>query len=446
MADVTELSAAETGRRIETSALDAREATEAYLAAIEAHPARDRIFVRVHAESARAEAAAAAARAKAGLRRSPLDGVPISWKDLFDWAGQPTESGSRMLAGRIPVRDAKVLANGRAAGTVALGQTHQTELAFSGLGINPVTATPPNRFDPARAPGGSSSGAATSVGFGLSAAGIGSDTGGSVRLPSAWNSLVGLKTTWGRVPSEGVVLLAEGYDTIGPLCRTVEDANLLLAMLEAGRPADLSGASLAGARLAVLETVALDAECRDAPRAAFEAGVAALAAAGANVERIEAPEVPAILALSGALITAEAWAEWGEAIEAKGGLMYPPIRERFRAGGAVSAAEHLRAMRKRSALRAAFWDRVSAYDAVLLPSSPILPPVVSEMLADEALFASENLLALRNTRIGNLLGACAITLPTAAKMCGLMAMAAPFAEGALLRLAAAAEPAVAAAG
>lgn len=446
MTDIASLSAAEIGRRIEAGALDAREATEAFLAAIAAHPDRARIFVRVHAGSARAEADAAAARAKAGLRRGPLDGVPLSWKDLFDWAGQPTEAGSRMLEGRTPAADARVLANARAGGAVALGQTHMTELAFSGLGINPVAATPPNRFDPALAPGGSSSGAAASVAFGLAAAGIGSDTGGSVRLPAAWNSLVGLKTTWGRLSSEGVVLLAEGYDTVGPLCRTVEDAALLLALLEAGRPADLNGATLAGARLAVLETVALDESCRAAPRAAFEAAVAALARAGATVERLEAPEVPAILAVSGALIPAEAWAEWGETIEARGFLMFPPIRERFRAGAAVSAAEHLRAMRARNALRAAWNARTAGFDAVLLPSSAILPPVVAEMEADHARFAAENLLALRNTRIGNLLGVSAVTLPTAAPMCGLMAMGRPMGEAALLRFAAAAEPVVAAAG
>jgi aspartyl-tRNA(Asn)/glutamyl-tRNA(Gln) amidotransferase subunit A len=235
MTDINFLTAAETGRQIESGALDARDVTEAYLNAIEAHEATDTIYVRVMADSARTEAAEAAARAKAGLRRGPLDGVPISWKDLYDTAGVGTEAGTAMLAGRVPTKDATVFARGKRAGVVSLGKTHMTELAFSGLGLNPVTKTPPNVNDPALVPGGSSSGAAASVAFGLAAAGIGSDTGGSVRIPSAWNNMVGLKTTHGLLPADGVVLLIESFDTVGPLTRSVEDAALLTAMMAAQR-------------------------------------------------------------------------------------------------------------------------------------------------------------------------------------------------------------------
>lgn len=442
MTETTFLSAAETGRRIETGALDAREVAEAYLAAIEAHPARDAIYARTTPERARAEAAEAARRAKSGLRRSPLDGVPISWKDLFDTAGVATEAGSAMLKGRVPARDARVLANAARQGLVCLGKTHMTELAFSGLGLNPVTATPPNAFDPALAPGGSSSGAAVSTALGLAAAGIGSDTGGSVRIPAAWNSLVGLKTTHGWLPDDGVVLLCEGFDTIGPLCRSVEDAALLTAAMAGERAPDLAAASLSGARLAVLETVALDEECRDAPRAAFEEAVAALARAGASIERIEAPEVAAAMPLSPALFTGEAWAEWGETIEERGDVMFAPVRDRFRLGAAISAADYLRAWRKLKTLRAAWAERVAAFDAVLIPSCPIMPPDVARLMADPVFFASENLLTLRNTRIGNLLGLSALTLPTSTPSAGIMLMGKPFGEAALLRIGAAAEPVV----
>ncbi|MEX2520339.1 MAG: amidase [Paracoccaceae bacterium] len=442
MTEITELSAAETGRRIESGALDAREATEAYLAAIETHEFADRIYARTMPERARAEADAAAARAKAGLRRGPLDGVPISWKDLFDTAGVATESGSAMLKGRTPAADAAVVANAARAGVVALGKTHQTELAFSGLGVNPVTATPPNRFDPALAPGGSSSGAATSVAFGLASAGIGSDTGGSVRVPAAWNSLVGLKTTHGLLPDDGVVLLCESFDTIGPLCRSVEDASLLTAAMGAFKAPDLGGANLAGARFAVLETVALDGDCRDEPRAAFEAAIDALVRAGVRVERIEAPEVAVAMPLSPAVFTGEAWAEWAETIEEKGDLMFAPVRERFRAGAAITAAAYLQAWRRLKSIRAEWAARVAAYDAVLIPSSPILPPNVERLLADPVFFAEENLLTLRNTRIGNLLGLCALTLPTATPSCGITLMGKPFGEAALLRLGVAAAPVV----
>ena len=204
MDDWLGMTAASLGRGIAEGRISPVALTETFLAAIGAHPFRDRIYARVTADRARAEAQAAEARAKAGHRLSPLDGVPVSWKDLFDTAGVATEAGSRLLAGRVPDSDALVLRNATALGLVCLGKTHMTELAFSGLGYNPSTATPPCVNDPDAVPGGSSSGAATSVAFGLASAGIGSDTGGSVRVPSAWNDLVGLKTTAGRVPLDGV--------------------------------------------------------------------------------------------------------------------------------------------------------------------------------------------------------------------------------------------------
>ncbi|MEO0360848.1 MAG: amidase [Pseudomonadota bacterium] len=442
MEEAVKLSAAETGRRIEAGDLDPRDAAEAYLSAIEASPVADRIYARVTADAARAEAAIAADRARRGQRRGPLDGVPISWKDLFDTAGVATEAGSAMLKDRTPDRDATVVARARRAGVVSLGKTHMTELAFSGLGLNPVTATPPGRFDPGLAPGGSSSGAAASVAYDLAAAGIGSDTGGSVRIPSAWNSLVGLKTTHGLLPADGVVLLCEGFDTVGPLCRSVEDCALLTAAMAGGRAPDLSSASLAGLRLAVLETVALDEDCRDEPRAAFEDAVAVIAKAGATVERLEAPEVAEAMTFSLPLFTAEAWAEWGETIEEKGDLMFAPVRERFEGGRGVSAAEYLRGWRRLEGLRAAWADRVAAYDAALLPSAAILPPDVERLLNDKDYFVQENLLTLRNTRIANLFGLCALTLPTATPSCGIMAMGAPFGEAKLCRIGAAIEAAL----
>lgn len=442
MTEITQASAAETGRRIGSGDWNARDVTEAYLDAIAASPHTDAIYARVTPDQARADADAAAARAKAGVRRGPLDGVPISWKDLFDTAGVETEAGSAMLAGRMPEADATVVARARRAGIVSLGKTHMTELAFSGLGLNPVTATSPNRFDPGLAPGGSSSGAATSVAYGLAAAGIGSDTGGSVRIPSAWNSLVGLKTTHGLLPDDGVVLLCPGFDTVGPLCRTVKDAALLTAIMGDARAPDLSGATLKGARFAVLETVALDDDCRDEPRAAFEAGVAALIAAGATVERIEAPEVEEALPLSFPLFVAEAWAEWGETIQEKGDVMFTPVRERFESGQGVDAATYIRNWSRIRELREVWNARVAAYDAVLLPSAPNLPPDTARLLSDKDYFVTENLLTLRNTRIGNVMGLSALTLPTATPSCGLMMMGKPFGEAALCRLGVAAEAAL----
>ncbi|MEM7188148.1 MAG: amidase, partial [Pseudomonadota bacterium] len=226
MDELRKTSAADQGRAIANGTTDARALTEVYLSAIAAHPHRDRIYVRTTPERARAEAAAAAERAKSGMLKGPLDGVPISWKDLYDVAGVGCEGGTKLLAGRIPDADCEVVRRGSAAGTICLGKTHTTEIAFSGLGVNPMAATPPNAIEPTRAPGGSSSGAAVSTKLDLAGLGIGSDTGGSVRIPAGWNDLVGLKTTAGQIPTTGVIALSRTYDTVGPLTKTVEDAAL----------------------------------------------------------------------------------------------------------------------------------------------------------------------------------------------------------------------------
>ncbi|MBY6154823.1 amidase [Vannielia litorea] len=434
-------SASELGRAIGRGEISPLALTEAVLAAIEAHEFGPRIYARLTCERAMAEAEAAETRAKAGTRRGLLDGVPISWKDLFDTAGVATESGSKLLEGRTPTRDALVLARASAAGLVCLGKTHQTELAFSGLGLNPVTASPPCVNDHAAVSGGSSSGAATSVAFGLAAAGIGSDTGGSVRTPAAWNDLVGLKTTSGRLPLTGTVPLCASFDTIGPLTRTVEDAAELLAVMEAGRPADLRGASLHGTRLMVLETVALD-DLAGPVSAGFNSAVERLQAAGAFVTRRALPLVTEAIALAGPLYAPEAYATWEAEIEAAPEKMYPPVLARFRGGRDVAARENIAAWHTLHRLRAEWAEATAGFDAVLIPSVANLPPKQAAVLADEALFTAENLMALRNTRIGNLMGLPALTLPTGLPSTGIMLMGTPMGEERLLRLGAAAEKAL----
>jgi aspartyl-tRNA(Asn)/glutamyl-tRNA(Gln) amidotransferase subunit A len=433
--------AADQGRAIGAGDLDPVDLTQAYLDAIAAHPMASRIYARTTPDRALAEAGAARMRAKAGMRLSLLDGVPISWKDLFDTAGVATEAGTALLKGRVPTRDAEVLRNATAAGLVCLGKTHTSELAFSGLGLNPITATPPNVNDHAAVPGGSSSGAATSVAFGLAACGIGTDTGGSVRIPAAWNDLVGLKTTAGRVSSAGVVPLCEKFDTVGPLCRSVEDAALMLAALEGGRPADLRGASLAGRRLAILKTVVMD-DLRDGPAKAFASAVTRLEAAGAIITEVEAPELAEALKLAPILFTAEAYGIWRDAIEAAPHLMFDQILERFRSGAAFSGADYVAAWRVLEAGRRTWHARMAGFDAVICPTAPNLPPNLDRLMADHDYYITENLLTLRNTRAGNLMGLCATTLPTGTPGCGLMLLGAPMGEEALLRLSAAAEAAL----
>ncbi len=435
------MSVADLGRGIGAGDIDPVELTETYLDAIKSHPFGPRIYARLTETRARAEAEAARARARAGLRRSLVDGVPVSWKDLFDTAGVATEAGSALLRGRVPTEDAEVLKNATAQGLVCLGKTHMSELAFSGLGLNPITETSPCVNDHDAVSGGSSSGAATSVAFDLAPCGIGSDTGGSVRIPSAWNDLVGLKTTSGRLSLKGVVPLVKSFDTVGPLCRTVEDAALMLAALEGGQAADLRGATLKGTKLLVLENGVKDA--RDEPRAGFESALGRLMDNGAEVTRAPLAVVEEALALSGVLFTTEAYATWYDEIEAQPDLMFPEIRERFRAGGQFTGVEFVRAWQALEKMRAAFFAQTAGFDAVVLPTSPIMPPNMARLMTDSDYYVEENLWALRNTRIGNLMGACGLTLPTGLPSTGIMFLAAPMAEERLLRLGAACEAALA---
>ncbi len=446
MQDWLWMSAAALGRGIGAGEIDPRELARTYLDAAKSHPMGTRIYARLTENRAIAEADAAATRARNGVRLSPLDGVPVSWKDLFDTAGTETEAGSALLAGRVPQNDAHVLRNATALGLVCLGKTHMSELAFSGLGFNPVMQTPPCVNDHSAVSGGSSSGAAASVAFGLSPLAIGSDTGGSVRIPSAWNDLVGLKTTAGRVSAAGVVPLCKQFDTVGPLCRSVSDAALGLYALEGrGLPhqqIDLRGATLKGRQLAVLNTIALD-DMQDAPLDAFRSAVERLQAAGAAVTTIEVPELIDAMALSGVLFTAEAYGQWRDKIEAAPDMMYGEILERFRAGGGFSGPDYVAAWQSLEQVRAIWAARTAQYDAVLCPTSPILPPNLDRLASDHGYYVSQNLLALRNTRIGNLMGLCAVTLPTGVPSCGISLMGAPMAETRLLRLASAAEEALA---
>ena len=441
MQDWRWMTAADLGRGIAAGGIDPVDLTEAYLDAIDAHEFRDRIYARVTHERARAEAKAAADRAASGMRRSTLDGVPVSWKDLFDTADIGTEAGTALMAGRVPKADAEVLDAATAAGLVCLGKTHMSEIAFSGLGLNPITATPPCVNDHDAVPGGSSSGAGASVAFGLAAAGIGSDTGGSVRIPSAWNDLVGLKTTHGQLSLEGVVPLCQTFDTVGPLCRSVEDANLLLAVLKGGKPSDLAGNSLENARLMVLDTIVPE-DVRDAPRAAFESAVARLQAAGAQIEHRYFSQLFDAFNVAGNLYAADSYGWWRDLVEAYPEKMFPQILERVRGGKTVSGVDYCAGWNMLRDIRKQYAAETARFDAVIMPTAPILPPNAERLLNDDAYYKAENLLALRNTRVANLMDVCSVTLPTGVPSCGIMFNGQNGTEEALLRLAAAAERAL----
>jgi aspartyl-tRNA(Asn)/glutamyl-tRNA(Gln) amidotransferase subunit A len=438
------MSATDLGRGIEAGQIDPRDLAEVFLGAMATHPDTPRIYARTTPSRARAGAEAAAERARSSTRLGPLDGVPISWKDNYDIAGEVTEAGSKLLAGKVATEDAPVFAAATAAGLVCLGKTHMSELAFSGLGVNPITATPPNSIEADRAPGGSSSGAAVSTAFGLAAAGIGSDTGGSVRIPAAWNGLAGLKTTAGAISTKGVVPLSTTHDTVGPLCRTVEDCGLLFAIM-AGLPQAVPPAlDLKGTRLLVPETVMLDG-CDAEVAVAFAQTLGTLEGAGVRLTRAPVPEIAEafdVAARLSAIVNSEGWRIWGPAIEANPGVMFPLIEQRFRTGMSGTVEKDHQALAEFARLSLGVQSRMATDGIMVMPTSPILPPPVDRLLADDDYFVERNLLGLRNTRMGNLLTLSALTIPTATPMVGLMLVAGPGQEDLLLALGQAMEPVV----
>ncbi len=446
-----ELSACALGAGIADGVIDPVALTEHFLDRIEARDGEHRVYLHVTAERARSEAKAAAQRARDGLRRGPLDGVPISWKDLFDSAGAPTTAASPIFAGRIPEADATLLARATRAGLVCLGKTNLTEFAFSGLGINPHYGTPANPYDSrtARAPGGSSAGAAVSVARGLAAAAMGSDTGGSVRIPAAWNGLVGLKTTAGLLPLDGVIPLASSLDTAGPLCRDVADANALFAALAARRPADLAGASLVGKRLLAPSNSVwdgIDPALEDTVRGAIEH----LAGAGADVVVEAVPEfteVEDLLAEHVPLVAAEAYARWHDLVDHQADRIYHNVLKRFWAGSEIAVPAYETMRRALDGIAARLHARLAGVAALVAPTTLISPPPIAALEADDDAYAAANMGALHNTSFGNVLRLCAVSLPCGGDPgglpVGLMLHARPFTEAALLRLAAACETALA---
>lgn len=427
------MTACDLGRGIEDRSISPIALAKTFLDAIEQHPITPRIYARVTKDRAIQEAHDAEARANAGKRLSVLDGVPISWKDLFDSKGITTEAGSRILAGRTPDTDAKVLQNATNAGLVCLGKTHMSELAFSGLGLNPMTETTPCVNDMDAVSGGSSSGAAGSVAFHLAAAGIGSDTGGSVRIPAAWNDLVGLKTTSGNVSLAGVVPLCPKFDTVGPLCRNVEDAAALYAILKGETPNPIIAKK--PTRIMALTSVAMD-DLDPEPKAAFDRACSNLKAADVEIVEKPFPILESILDLAAVTFTTEAYAQWGEVLERDGHKMFPEILDRFMAGKKYSSDQYNSAWTQIDLARKDWAELTADFDAIVIPSSPILPPNHAKLLSDSDYYRRKNLLALRNTRIGNMLGLCAISLPTNIPSCGFMIMGAPRSEANLLSISA----------
>jgi aspartyl-tRNA(Asn)/glutamyl-tRNA(Gln) amidotransferase subunit A len=365
------------------------------------------------------DAALVAADAMDGLRRanaapSRFAGIPVSIKDLFDIKGQVTRAGSRALEDSAPAdTDAPVVARLRRAGFVVIGRTNMTEFAYSGIGINPHYGTPKGAWNRSEGhvPGGSSSGAAVSVVDRMAYGALGTDTGGSCRIPAAYNGIVGFKPTQRRIPLDGGVPLSFTLDSYGPLARSVECCATLDAVL-AGEPiTPVEPRLIRDMRFAVPTTIALD-DLDEVVADTFERALGSLTRLGAQIERIEVPEFLdiAMMSAKGGFAAAESYAWHRFLIVSHGDVYDPRVCTRILRGEAISAADYIDLLEARRSLIARAAVRLAPYDALVLPTTANTPPRIAD-LADDKAFTRENLRALRNCTLINMIDGCAISLP-----------------------------------
>lgn len=369
------------------------------------------VFTRLYPGSARAAADRADALRAAGVDGLPLAGLPISIKDLVDIAGETTMAGSLALRDAAPARaDAPIVNRLRIAGAAIVGKTNMTEFAFSAVGLNPHHGTPANPADPhtARIPGGSSSGAAVSVATGLCVAAIGSDTGGSIRIPAALCGIVGFKPTARRVPSAGTIPLSSTLDTICAMARSTDDC-ILIDSIIADQSLSIPELPLTGLRLAVPQSVVLDG-LDPHVAASFSAALARLSSAGAILV-----DVPFTLLAEASDINrypgVEAYA-WHRHLLARRESEYDVrVAKRIKAGAAMSAADYIDMHRRRRDWIDRMERALGPFDALILPTVPMVAPPIAALEASEDLFFEINGLLLRNTSPINLLDGCAISIP-----------------------------------
>jgi aspartyl-tRNA(Asn)/glutamyl-tRNA(Gln) amidotransferase subunit A len=385
-------------------------------------PAAEHVFTRLYADAALATARHADAARKAGIELGPLAGLPVSVKDLYDVAGETTMAGSAVCAGEPPVtRDAVAVTRLRTQGAAIVGKTNMTEFAFSGVGINPHYGTPRNPADAAtarnpadaataRIPGGSSSGAAVSVALGLAVAGLGSDTGGSIRIPAALCGLVGFKSTQSRVPRTGAFELARSLDTVCAMARSVEDCLIADAAI-ADAPLAVRRRPLQGMRLAVPRTMMFD-DIEPAVAHAFDRTLQALSAAGAQIVDITLAELAEIATVNapGGFSPVEASAVHRERFAAKRSGFDSRVAARIALGTEVRAADYIAMQDRRRDWIGRVERAIEGFDALVCPTVPIVAPPIAALAEDAAFFKANGLL-LRNTFAINLLDGCAFSLP-----------------------------------
>lgn len=369
------------------------------------------VFTRMYPAAARATADYADALKAAGALLSPLAGLPVSVKDLFDIAGEVTWAGSTVLRDAPPaLADAPAVRRLREAGAAVIGKTNMTEFAFSGVGLNPHFGTPLNPADAtvARIPGGSSSGAAVSVAAGMCVAGLGSDTGGSIRIPAALCGLVGFKPTARRVPTTGAIPLSTTLDSIGAITRSVGDCVLIDGII-AGQALSVVDVPLKELRLAVPQTLMLDG-LESHVAASFSAALSRLSRAGAHI--IEAPfTILGESAMLNRFSGAEAFA-WHRNLLAEQEAAYDArVAKRIKLGASMSAADYIDLHRARRDWINRMEIESEPYDALIMPTVPIVAPPIAELAASEDVFFKVNAQLLRNPSTINLLDGCAVSLP-----------------------------------
>ena len=371
-----------------------------------------RTFTRTYADAARAAAEAQDKLRGAGYVASPLAGLPVSIKDLFDVAGEVTLAGSTALDDQPPAAcDAPIVARLRAAGAVIVGKTNMTEFAFSGVGINPHYGTPGNPYDRGRVPGGSSAGAPVSVADGQAIVAIGTDTGGSVRIPAALCGVVGFKPTAERISRDRATPLSTTLDSIGPLANSVACCAIADAVMAGEAVVAPEAAPVAGLRLGVPQTFMLD-DLEPAVANAFAAACSALSRAGAFVTDLPLTEFAEYPRISdrGLLVNSEAFA-WHEELLARRGNEYDPrVRSRIEFGRDVSAAAYIRLCAARADWIARVDVQTAGFDALIMPTVAITAPPITAF-ADDREYFRLNALILRNTAVINFLDRCAATLP-----------------------------------
>jgi aspartyl-tRNA(Asn)/glutamyl-tRNA(Gln) amidotransferase subunit A len=445
---------AEVGSQIRTGAVSPVKLAEAHLDRIAALDKRLHAFITVTRDRALVEARAAEGLLRGGCDLGPLHGIPYAVKDLYDVKGMATTAGTRLLDANLASQDCTAVRRLSAAGMVLVGKTHTVQFAFSGIGINHDQGTPHNPWSPTpMAPGGSSSGSGVAVGAGLVPMALGTDTGGSVRIPAALCGTVGLKTTVGRVSRSGVYPLSWTLDSVGPLARSVEDAALVHHALQGPDPGDETTrnvmsedplptlrAGVKGLRLAFGETVFFDDVDSEIVTAVREAG-RVLKGLGASVESVAVPEVSEVMADQRrvSMIAAEALAVNGRLIDEQFDSLDPVVAHRMRGGRTLSATDYFSVLRQWSALRERVRRTLADVDALIVPATMMPPRPLAPIDASAESYTEANLRYLRNTAVGNILALCGVVLPCGFTRdglpIGLMIYAKPFDEATALRVA-----------